>query len=341
MNQGIGAIFWRLAVFVTVCGLGIFALLAVFAQLRFQPVNAYTADFTDVSGLQEGNFVRIAGVEVGKVDAISITADNHAQVKFTADQSVVLTNGTRAIVRYENLVGGRFLELADGPGAGVLRPGGTIPLQHTQPALDLDALIGGFRPLLHALDPTQVNTLTSQIISVLQGQGGTISSLLTQVTTVTVTLADRDDLIGDLITNLNVVLVTMSNQHRQLDSTIDSLSQLVAELAERKNQVRNGVAYANAAAAGIAELLAQARPPLAAVVPQIDRLSQAILGDRDYFDHTLATLPEAYQILGRQGLWGDFFSFYLCDVVLKVNGKGGQPVYIKVAGQDSGRCTPK
>ncbi len=55
----------------------------------------------------------------------------------------------------------------------------------------------------------------------------------------------------------------------------------------------------------------------------------------------LNTLPDAYQVLSRQGLYGDFFSFYLCDVVLKLNGKGGQPVYVKVAGQYSGRCTPQ
>ena len=55
----------------------------------------------------------------------------------------------------------------------------------------------------------------------------------------------------------------------------------------------------------------------------------------------LNTLPDKYRALQRQGMYGDFFAFYLCDVVLKVNGKGGQPVYIKVAGQASGRCTPK
>jgi phospholipid/cholesterol/gamma-HCH transport system substrate-binding protein len=54
----------------------------------------------------------------------------------------------------------------------------------------------------------------------------------------------------------------------------------------------------------------------------------------------LNTLPDAYQQLGRQGLYGDFFSFYLCDLVLKVNGKGGQPVFVKLAGQSTGRCAP-
>jgi phospholipid/cholesterol/gamma-HCH transport system substrate-binding protein len=52
-------------------------------------------------------------------------------------------------------------------------------------------------------------------------------------------------------------------------------------------------------------------------------------------------LPDAYQMLGRQGLYGDFFSFYLCDVLVKLNGKGGEPVYVKLAGQTSGRCTPR
>ncbi len=46
-------------------------------------------------------------------------------------------------------------------------------------------------------------------------------------------------------------------------------------------------------------------------------------------------------MLNRQGLYGDYFSFYLCDLILKLNGKGGQPVYVKVVGQDSGRCAPR
>ena len=58
-------------------------------------------------------------------------------------------------------------------------------------------------------------------------------------------------------------------------------------------------------------------------------------------DNLLNTLPDAYQVLARQGIYGDFFSFYLCDLVLKLNGKGGQPVYVKVAGQSSGRCAPR
>lgn len=342
MKESLRGVLWRLTLFIALCAAGMFALVAVFAQLRVGSEKSYSAEFVDVSGLHEGNFVRIAGVEVGEVKKISINADNHAVVRFNLDDKVVLTEGTRAIVRYENLIGDRFLELADGVGSTRRLPAGaTIPAGRTEPALDLDALIGGFRPLFRALDPQQVNTLTGQLISVLQGQGATISSFLTHTTALTNTLADRDVLIGEVINNLNTVLGSLGEQNKQFGSAVESVSQLVTELSQRRTDVRDGLAYTDATATSIADLLTQARPPLKDTTTQADRTLQAVVMQKDYLDHTLDTLPEAYQILGRQGLWGDFFSFYLCDLVLKVNGKGGQPVYIKLAGQSTGRCAPK
>ena len=113
-------------------------------------------------------------------------------------------------------------------------------------------------------------------------------------------------------------------------------------LADRKVDISNRLAYTNAAAGSIADLLPQARPPLQKTVAQsTDRAAGIVVADHDYFDNLLNTLPDAYQALARQGLYGDYFSFYLCDAVLKLNGKGGQPVYVKVAGQATGRCAPK
>ena len=74
---------------------------------------------------------------------------------------------------------------------------------------------------------------------------------------------------------------------------------------------------------------------------QTDRVASTVLADKDFFDDFLNTLPDAYRVLNREALNGDYFSFYICDLVLKLNGKGGQPVYVKLAGQDSGRCTPR
>jgi phospholipid/cholesterol/gamma-HCH transport system substrate-binding protein len=343
MRQNLRATVWRLAVFVAVCLAGALALVMVFAQLRVEGgERTYKAVFTTVSGLSGGNFVRIAGVEVGKVSHITINKDGNAVVEFAIDDSAVLTDGSKAYVRYDNPIGGRFLELTDGPGQGKrLPPGGTIPLDRTRPALDLDAVIGGFRPLFRALTPDQVNTLSSQLIQAFQGRGATINSLLAQTAAFTDTIADRDTLIGEVIVNLNSVLGTLGGQSDQLAKTVDSLSMLIGSLAARKTDIANAIGYSNAAAATVADLLQQTRPAIHNTVVQTDRVAGIAVADHDYFDDLLNTLPDAYQKLGRQGLYGDFFSFYLCDLFLKLPGKGGQPVYVKVAGQSTGRCAPK
>lgn len=342
MRDKLGGVIWRLGLFVMVCLLGTFALLTLFAQLRFQKETTYRADFTSVSGLQAGDFVRIAGVEVGKIKHISLNEERLAVVEFTVDDSVILTEGSQAAVRYDNPIGDRFMELREGAGSVKrLTAGQAIAKDHTEPALDLDALVGGFRPLFRALDPEQVNLLTGQLIDAFQGQGATITSFLSQTAALTNTLADRDALIGQVIGNLDTVLGSMSKQSDQFAKAVDSLSELVDGLAERRTDISDAVAYTNAVSGSVADMLNQARPPLKTVVEQTDRVGSIVVADHEYFDNLLETLPDAYQRLARQGLHGDFFAYYICDLMLKVNGQGGQPVYIKLAGQDSGRCAPK
>ena len=333
---------WRFATYAVACLLAIFAVLAVFAQWRFQPQRTYKAVFANVSGLKGGNFVRVAGVEVGKVKRISIQPDYTLLVEFGVDDSVVITEGTRAAIRYEDVIGGRYLTLEEGAGGmHRLAPRQTIPASRTSPALDLEALIGGFRPLFQALNPDQINSLTGELIGAFQGQGTTINSILSQTASLTSTLANRDQLIGDVIVNLNAVLGSFGGQSDQFGKAVDSLSQLVAGLEARKEDIRNGVAYVDAAARSIADLLTQARKPAQQVVHETDRTAGLVLADHDYVDNLLNTLPDTYQLLDRLAVNGDFFGFYLCDLLLKVNGKGGQPMYIKMAGQASGRCTPR
>jgi phospholipid/cholesterol/gamma-HCH transport system substrate-binding protein len=333
---------WRLGTFLVVCLIITFVLYAVFGQLRFQAEHAYRAVFSNISGLRANQFVRIAGVEVGKVKSVRVQPDTTVMVEFSADPSVILTQGSRAVIRYDDLIGGRYLALEDGAGATrKLDPGETIPLSNTSPALDLDALIGGFRPLFHALDPRQTNALTEELIKAFEGQGDTIGSFLTHTAALSSTLADRDQLVGQVITNLDTVLGSLGDQSTQFAKAVDSLSSLVSTLADRKQDLANSVAYADAASKSVADLLDQSRRAITKVINETDRSAGIVVADHDYMDNLLQTLPDAYQMLGRQGLYGDFFSFYLCDLVLKLNGKGGQPVYVKLAGQASGRCTPK
>ena len=116
MRTNLSGTLWRLGLFVALCAVGAFALVTIFAQLRFDHQTTYNAVFATVDGLQEDQFVRIAGVEVGRVKKLVVRDDSTVNVEFSTDDSVALTAGTHAVIRYDNLIGGRYLALEQGAG---------------------------------------------------------------------------------------------------------------------------------------------------------------------------------------------------------------------------------
>src|SRR3954452_3308636 len=184
-------------------------LVVVFGEFRFASDKSYHATLTDASRLKAGQDVRISGVPVGSVNKISLNPDNTVDVTFDINKRYQIYTSTRAVIRYENLVGDRYLEITSGPGElRKMPPGGTIDIEHTEPALDLDALLGGLRPVLKGLDGAKLNEVTNAVIQLLQGQGGALSDVLMHTGSFSQSLADRYQVVSDLINNLNTVLTT-------------------------------------------------------------------------------------------------------------------------------------
>ena len=191
-----------------------------------RPATGYVAEFTNASGLQAGDTVRIAGVEVGKVSAVTLQ-QNHADVSFSVDTSQHLTTTTLAAIHFENLLGQRFLAILPGhPGGKPLPPGGVIPLSRTTPAINLTAVFDGFQPLFSALSPDQVNQLAGSIIDVFQGESGTVSNIVAETAALTNNLADRQQVIDTLLTSLSSLLNTVGVHDTQLGSADRELRHL-------------------------------------------------------------------------------------------------------------------
>ena len=70
------------------CLVFMFILVTVFGQFRFDSCASYSAVFSNVSGLRGGNFVRIAGVEVGKVKDMTLHKDGTVTVDFAIDKGL-------------------------------------------------------------------------------------------------------------------------------------------------------------------------------------------------------------------------------------------------------------
>ncbi|MDV7241038.1 MULTISPECIES: MCE family protein [Rhodococcus] len=332
----------KLAIFATVMTLIFVGLAVVFSQYRFSTSKDYSATFVDVSGLKPGDKVRIAGVPVGAVKNVKIDDDNLADVEFDVESKYSLFEGTKATVRYENLVGDRYMELLEGAGSVEPLPeGGSIPVDQTSPALDLDLLLGGFKPLLRSLNPQQVNDLSAALVQVFQGQGGTLVSLLGSTSSFTNTLADRDQLIGEVITNLNEVLGTINNRGDQFRSTLDQLQQLVSGLAQDRDPIGDAIPRIAGGTGDLAELLEGVRPPLQSTVAEANRTATQLQMGEETLDWVLQNLPDAYRRLIRIGTYGSFFQMYVCTVKFKFTGPEGSDLLLNMpGGQTAGRCAP-
>ncbi|TFV59884.1 MCE family protein [Mycobacterium sp. PS03-16] len=319
-------------------------LVVVFGEFRFASGNSYHANFTEASRLKPGQDVRIAGVPVGTVKSVSLQPDNTVDVAFDVNKRYQLYTSTRAVVRYENLVGDRYLEITSGPGElRKLPAGATIPKQNTQPALDLDALLGGLRPVLKGLDGAKVNEVSSAVIEMLQGQGGALSNLLATTGSFSQNLAARDQLIGDVINNLNTVLGTVDEKGAEFDASVDRLQQLITGLAQGRDPIAGAIGPLAQAEVDLTEMLETSRRPLQGVIENARPFAQRFDERKADVNKVIEPLAENYLRLNQLGAYGSFFNIYYCSIRMKINGPAGSDILIPFGGPpdpSKGRCAP-
>ncbi|MCG5434175.1 MCE family protein [Mycobacterium sp. MYCO198283] len=314
-------------------------LFMIFGEYRGGSTESYSALFTDASRLKTGDSVRVAGIRVGTVQGVSLQEDHSVRVEFDADKSVVLTTGTKAAVRYLNLVGDRYLELIDGPGSTRKLPAeAQIPKERTEPALDLDLLLGGLKPVIRGLNPRDVNALTASLLQVLQGQSGTLQSLLSNTSSFSTTLADNNQVIQQVIDNLNTTLQTLGDQGQQFSGAIQRLDQLVSGLAADRDPIGAAITSLDNGTASLADLLTDARPPLAGTVDELNRLAPLLDRDEERIGAALQKAPTNYKKLQRLGAYGSWIMYYICGLKVRVTDLQGRTAVFPEIRQDTGRC---
>ena len=332
-------------------------LVVVFGEYRTGSTTTYSAVFDNSSGLRTGDPVRIAGVRIGTVDGVALRGDHLVTVTFDANRDLALTTGTTAAVRYLNLVGDRYLALVEGPGSSQRLPAGAeIPVEQTEPALDLDVLLGGFKPVIDSVDPTEVNALTASLLQILQGQEDAVGSLFAHTSSFSNELAANNDIVESLIDNLNVVMTVLSDSGDDFTATVD---RLVGQLSEERDPIGAAIDALDTGTASMTDLLVPAgitvnaatlvdggwvklavEPPLAGTVDELARLAPLLDDDKQRLDSALENAPENFRKLVRVGAYGNFIQYYICAISVRVTDETGETVQLPWIEQDSGRCAP-
>ena len=303
-------------IFMVVTSMLTFVLAATIGNFSLGGSTTYRAAFSDVTGLLPGNEVRIAGVKVGNVEKVELGSDSKtAEVAFALEDGQEVPQSAVLRLRYRNIVGERYLAITEGPGSPEpLSPGDLIPLAQTRDALDLTVLFNGFKPLFQALDAEATNKVAFELIQTLQGEGGTVESLMQRTASLTTTLADRDAVIGRVITNLGTVLETVDQRDAQLNELVTQLQRLSAGFATDRQAIGESLEGIDDLTTATASLLQDVRGPLRADIAELGTLAKNLDEGKGTVDGVLTRLPGKLDKIVATATYGSWFNFYLCGV---------------------------
>ncbi|MDT5298176.1 MAG: phospholipid/cholesterol/gamma-HCH transport system substrate-binding protein [Mycobacterium sp.] len=253
------AALWRLAIAVIVAVLLMILVTNVITNPVDSKLGAYTADFTDASGLHTGADVRVRGVRVGKVDSVELirrSGQSLADVAFTLDTRYGIDADTRLAVKYQALTGLRYLDVANpSDGAPAAAPVKHIPTSMTVPSFDITALFNGLQPVLATLSPDDLNTFTNNVETFLSGDGSGLGPVLESVHTLTQFLADRQQIVATLMSNLKAVADTMSGHAKDFIQIIDWANRPIDGALTVLDEFRKSAIYGPEFTSSVVQLL--------------------------------------------------------------------------------------
>ncbi|MDP9116592.1 MAG: MCE family protein [Actinomycetota bacterium] len=310
----------KLGIFLALTGVMGVMIVSTLGGANVGTTDTYHADFADATGLRAGNPVKVSGVQVGDVTSVTLVDATHVKVDFTANRDQTLTSSSFAVVRYANLLGQRFLSLVNEGAPGTpLRPGSTFSESRTRGALSLTSLFNGFEPLFQVLNPTQINQFSSQIIQILQGEGGNIDDLLSQVAQLTTNLGDRDQLFVGIVDSLSKLLKSVSGHDDQLGQMLDSLTTITNNLAADAPNISRSVDAIGGLTTSVNHLFAGLNDgTLNHAAVDVVALTGVLANNTTTLDKTLKAFPVVFGDLDRVSQTGSWLSAYPCNLSVAI-----------------------
>lgn len=332
-------------------GLSLFVVLStvlttmVFATLRRDvagPTDTYYAVFTDASGMREGDDVRMAGVRVGRVESVGLEGLN-AKVKFRVQHDQTIFGNTTASVTYQNIVGQRYLGLSLGQTGErtALRPGSVIPVERTTPSFDIGLLLNGFEPLFGVLDPQKIDSLTTALVDALQGNEGSITTLVEQSGALAETLAGRDEVLGDLIDELSSVIANLAQQNDNIRTVLAKSEQLITQLNDRRQELMTNAGSIAAVVRRLSQIAETVRPEFDELIRRQPGFAKHMTDIEPELAFLGNNLPLAILSVANAFQHGSYVNLYACELditfipgtwqvlptIVNAATPGGKPMY--------------
>jgi phospholipid/cholesterol/gamma-HCH transport system substrate-binding protein len=155
-------------------------------------------------------------------------------------------------------------------------------------------------------------------VKVLQGEGGTVESLLAQTGRLTNFLADRDAVVGQVLDNLTPVLTDLAGHGTELQGTVEELRALMTGLARDRKSIGSSIDGMSQLIGSTSDLLQQARVPTVRAVKRFRSVMDLFVAHEPEFVAAIGSFGSTLAALGRASSYESAVNIYLCSVIVDV-----------------------
>jgi phospholipid/cholesterol/gamma-HCH transport system substrate-binding protein len=266
----------------------------------------FQAVMPNTGGLLENDPVKIAGVDVGRVESIDIEQGN-ALVTFTVDADREIGQETTLGIRWRNLLGLRYLYVYP-EGGGDLEDGYTFEPERVRTPVDLTRFMGHLAGIYRALDPEVSNVVVNSLAESLAGREEQTQQIVEDAASLLSTIGDRSDEVGRVITNGAHLLDAYAAREQELRSLISSFADVSSTVAERNDELVNAVVRIADGASELERLIAANETHIRGSIGELDAITQVLAQHHadleNIFSHTGIGIVQYHRVTR----WGQWFN---------------------------------
>jgi phospholipid/cholesterol/gamma-HCH transport system substrate-binding protein len=306
----------KLTIFTAFTVVVTFWLAAVIGNYRpFSAPYEVKAQFSDATGLLVGDLVKAAGVNVGRVNAVSVE-DGMAVVTLAINEEVKLPVNVEVEIRFRNLIGQRMVAMVppEVSSSELLQADDVISLEQTEPAFDLTELFNGLRPLIRSTSPRDINIVAKTLTKVLRGRSGQIESLLTNISDVSDTIASEDQSLSQLLDGLNTVSADLASRDEQLDVTLTNINRFFDKILANRKALRLALVNLDDAAVRLDRIVRRNDDDIKIELKSLRQILAVVDQKREDLRGAVRSLPAFLEATERAAGYGQWAQVHLIDV---------------------------
>lgn len=282
---------------------------------------SYTAYFTEAAGLQPGNEVRVAGVTVGKVTAVSL-AGARVKVAFEVNDTWV-GDQTTAAIDIKTILGSKYLAL-DPLGAAPQDPSTPIPASRTTSPYDVTQAFNQLSTVFQQLNTAQLAKSLEAISRDFANTPPVVHQALTGLASLSEVIASQNAEIASLLQGSDRLTGTIAGEDSEFQTLINDGDLLLAELEQQQQAIGSLLTGTEALATQLSGLVRDDNAELGPMLNKLGQVTSVLEENQASLNRALQLAGPYSTLLGNTLGSGRWFDAYLCGLVPPSYG-GTQP----------------